>query len=1087
MPVKSFKFVSPGVFINEIDNSFRPRRPEAIGPVIVGRSVRGLAMQPVKVESFSDFLTMYGDTVPGAAGGDVYRDGNYQSPMYGTYAAKAFLNASVAPVTYMRLLGVENTNKETGGEAGWKLTDGAAFTGQDGDSRTNGGAYGLWTFPNTTLVQATATVNFTDLPTAAQVITIEAADGTSKTYTATAGATNVSNGHFDIRTNVATLLTSLKENIDAGTGFGLNGKIIANIRGGANLDLTQSIAGNRGNTTITENLANATKTDFAGGTSDIGSGSLSAVWYLDQSSSIQLSGNLPSTANYTDAAGAPIIDRAAQGVGIVVESDSAGNFTAFISGSKASSGVNEKFVFNFDDTDQRFIRKVFNTNPQLVSSGDFYDSTIERNYWLGGTFEQELRDGGTNSLIGSSTSIVASTMRGVILPIEKGGVGPGNMQVSTEEAQTGWFIGQDLGAAGSYLPEQASKLFKLKGRGHGEWLHKNVKISIEKIRYSNTQTSDFGSFSVVLRTLTDTDSSPVVLERFDSLSLDPRSPDYISRRIGDKYFEWNESERRLREYGEYPNQSKFVYVSDINEGNIQNANSLIPFGYYGPPNFASVPSWSGSAGDTDSSIPTSYISTGNTFATSSRGAAVSDNFLSGAAQALTASLEWPTVRLRHSASDGGLSDQTDAYFGMQTTRDVTSTRGDVSVRDYHRLWLQSGWGGTGAGLVAQSYVFTMDDVIASSAAASFESGSRTGGYSYTAQDGKTYQDLIDLGYDKFTAPFWGGFDGFDITKPDPLFNAGMASTATDKTSYIFNTYKRAIDTVADPEFVDMNLLVVPGLTKDGLTTHMVNVCEARADALALIDLPNVYLPSHEAYYPDIKDRQASAPSDAANKLRQRQIDSSYGATFYPWVQTVDENTGQALWVPPTAVMMGVLASSERSSQIWFAPAGFNRGGLSDGAAGIPVTSVSRRLTSKERDVLYEARINPIASFPSTGIVVFGQKTLQEKPSALDRINVRRLVIFLKKQISILSTQVLFEQNVQATWNRFKGLIEPFLANVKTQFGITDYRLILDENTTTPDLIDQNVVYAKIMIKPARAIEYIAIDFIVASTGASFDD
>jgi hypothetical protein len=315
----------------------------------------------------------------------------------------------------------------------------------------------------------------------------------------------------------------------------------------------------------------------------------------------------------------------------------------------------------------------------------------------------------------------------------------------------------------------------------------------------------------------------------------------------------------------------------------------------------------------------------------------------------------------------------------------------------------------------------------------------------------------------------------------------MASTATDKTSYNFNTYKRAIDSVADPEFVDMNLLVAPGLTKDGLTTHMIDVCEARADALALIDLPNVYLPSHEAYYPDIKDRQASAPSDAANKLRQRQIDSSYGAAFYPWVQTVDEGTGQALWVPPTVAMMGVLASSERSSQIWFAPAGFNRGGLSDGAAGIPVTSVSRRLTSKERDVLYEARINPIASFPSTGIVVFGQKTLQEKPSALDRINVRRLVIFLKKQISILSTQILFEQNVQATWNRFKGLIEPFLANVKTQFGITDYRLILDESTTTPDLIDQNVVYAKIMIKPARAIEYIAIDFIVASTGASFDD
>ena len=120
-------------------------------------------------------------------------------------------------------------------------------------------------------------------------------------------------------------------------------------------------------------------------------------------------------------------------------------------------------------------------------------------------------------------------------------------------------------------------------------------------------------------------------------------------------------------------------------------------------------------------------------------------------------------------------------------------------------------------------------------------------------------------------------------------------------------------------------------------------------------------------------------------------------------------------------------------------------------------------------------------------MVFGQKTLQERPSALDRINVRRLVIFLKKQISILSTQVLFEQNVQSTWNNFKALIDPLLASVRTRLGITDYRLILDTSTTTPDLIDQNILYAKIMVKPARAIEYIAIDFVIASSGASFDD
>ena len=366
----------------------------------------------------------------------------------------------------------------------------------------------------------------------------------------------------------------------------------------------------------------------------------------------------------------------------------------------------------------------------------------------------------------------------------------------------------------------------------------------------------------------------------------------------------------------------------------------------------------------------------------------------------------------------------------------------------------------------------------------YESGSRA---NETSVSSGSYTDLLDDGYNRFTAPFWGGFDGFDITKPDPLFNRGIGPTDTEDTNYIVHTYRRAIDTVSDAEFINMNLLTVPGLTNEGLTTHMINVCEDRADAMALIDLPDVYRPPHEKYYEDRKKRIGTTPRAASTALRNRKIDSSYGATFYPWVQTRDENSGQLVWIPPTVAMMGVLASSERASQIWFAPAGFNRGGLTDGAAGIPIVNVTERLTSKQRDTLYESRINPIASFPSTGIVVFGQKTLQERPSALDRINVRRLVIFLKKQISILSTQVLFEQNVQATWDRFKSLIEPFLANVKTDFGITDYRLILDETTTTPDLIDQNVLYAKIMVKPARAIEFIAIDFVIASTGASFDD
>ena len=149
--------------------------------------------------------------------------------------------------------------------------------------------------------------------------------------------------------------------------------------------------------------------------------------------------------------------------------------------------------------------------------------------------------------------------------------------------------------------------------------------------------------------------------------------------------------------------------------------------------------------------------------------------------------------------------------------------------------------------------------------------------------------------------------------------------------------------------------------------------------------------------------------------------------------------------------------------------------------------VRTKLTSADRDKLYDANINPIATFPAEGIVIFGQKTLQITPSALDRINVRRLMIFIKREISKIATTVLFDQNVKATWKRFKNRVNPFLNAVKAGQGLTEYKVVLDETTTTPDMIDRNILYAKIFLKPARAIEFIAIDFNISRTGAAFED
>jgi phage tail sheath protein FI len=278
---------------------------------------------------------------------------------------------------------------------------------------------------------------------------------------------------------------------------------------------------------------------------------------------------------------------------------------------------------------------------------------------------------------------------------------------------------------------------------------------------------------------------------------------------------------------------------------------------------------------------------------------------------------------------------------------------------------------------------------------------------------------------------------------------------------------------------------MPGVTNGSLNTRLLTACEERADSLAVLDLEGGYVPSHE----NKSDETANIGSveSTVTSLKDLSLNSSYGCAFYPWVKVRDQQAGAILYVPPSVVALGTFSSAQRKSAVWFAPAGFTRGGLSEGSAGLPVLGVRQRLTSDERDRLYDANINPIASFPAEGIVIFGQKTLQVTQSALDRINVRRLLIYLKKEISTIASRILFDQNVQQTWDRFTGQVIPFLEGVQAGLGLTDFRVILDESTTTPDLVDRNILYAKIFLKPARAIEFIALDFIVTRSGASFDD
>jgi len=209
------------------------------------------------------------------------------------------------------------------------------------------------------------------------------------------------------------------------------------------------------------------------------------------------------------------------------------------------------------------------------------------------------------------------------------------------------------------------------------------------------------------------------------------------------------------------------------------------------------------------------------------------------------------------------------------------------------------------------------------------------------------------------------------------------------------------------------------------------------------------------------------------------VDSNYTGTYYPWVKTIDVNTNKLTSIPPSVLMPGIYAANDAIAAEWFAPAGLNRGGV------VGATSVLNRLTKAERDELYENKVNPIAAFPGEGIVAFGQKTLQTAASALDRINVRRLLIKVKKYIASTSRYLVFEQNTAITRNKFLNTVNPYMESVQQRQGVYAFKVVMDETNNTPDVIDRNIMAGQIFLQPTKTAEFIVLDFNIMPTGASF--
>jgi hypothetical protein len=523
-------------------------------------------------------------------------------------------------------------------------------------------------------------------------------------------------------------------------------------------------------------------------------------------------------------------------------------------------------------------------------------------------------------------------------------------------------------------------LFQVKTISDGNAENTRFKVVISDVKAAGSVAgSDYATFTLQVRKYNDTDKRKYVLETYSNLNLDPTSPNYIARAIGDRYIQTDAS-GKITEYGDYSNKSRYIYIAPSNPDAIP--VTAAPYGnagYYHPI----------------------------------------------AAGIYTGSLVDVTYKsVASSTNPGG--------FDFEGTYSIDNTQFLKPI----------------PANATTSSAFALDDnneyPLTGSAAA-------------------------DVAKRAFAVALQGGFDGMS---PAKSIAKGINITNTNTQGFDLSesstsgsvAYQKALDAISNQDEYDINLVVMPGVIQTLHTSVAqagIDLCEARTDCFYIMDSV-------------AQDGTISGAVEVAEGL-----DTNYAATYYPWIKTIDLNTNKMVAVPPSVLMPAVFAANDNSAAEWFAPAGLNRGGIT-GAIG-----VVNRLTHSDRDTLYEGKVNPIAQFPGQGIVAFGQKTLQSRPSALDRINVRRLLITVKKYIASTSRYLVFEQNTAETRNKFLNTVNPYLEGIQQRQGLYAFRVVMDDSNNTPDVIDRNILQGAIFLQPTKTAEFIQIDFNILPTGATF--
>ena len=816
--------------------------------------------------------------------------------------------------------------------------------------------------------------------------------------------------------------------------------------------------------------------------------------------------------------------------------DGKSKFKILISSSLGSSFSNDEgkpgimlLTASFDPSSNDYLAKVLNTDPDKFYSLQHY---LVADFAVDHQVASVDADDYVAVLSGSALTSLSSgdsslSYREIF----------GSYNTRFKAPQTSMFISQPFG-------KTEYDLFKVEALDDGEYANKLYKISIAGVKASIDDSNKYGTFNLQVRDWNDSDINPVIIEQFTNCSFNPESSNYVAKLVGDRKLHYHfdaidPRERRIVASGKYPNKSKYIRVI-MNEAvnNKLIPENALPFGFHGP-NFlktnnnlnalAAIDQGTGRLGGVGLTanhklsgsiippIPYRYKVTRGEVSTLSSIAGAP-----GTKEVTLQSLYWGVKFERNATSlandvlnpnviseKNNLLASLTGFLGIELL-DALHTGSNIDLFNNNKFSLSK---------VALSNT-NVNHVTASAAAhmkeAAYLRNAIPDSNDNSVSDG-TISNRVTLAtllaktsaanynrfsqFAKFTTFMYGGFDGINYLDRDARrlndksvsFDAdssatggassdytaqgfGVAVNGTGKENNGVASYNTAVDIMTDPFAVGINLLALPSIREPYINDLASKKVRDYGLALHLMDIPSYDDSAYRLY-----DDSTTKPSvkETVDAFEQRNIDNNYVATYFPDVFVDDSTNIRRVKVPATVAALGALGFNDRVSYPWFAPAGFNRAALDF------VTNVAVRLNVSDRDRLYDSRINPIATFPRLGFVVWGQKTLQISKSALDRVNVRRLLLEVKRSIIGIANRLVFEQNTPAVRNRFVSDSVFQLGLIQTQAGIEAFQVVMNETNNTQDDIDLNRLNGRIVIVPTRSIEFIAIDFIVTNAGVQF--